>query len=210
MKILPIAAAALAFAGALAAAPASATTIIDFSNYEVDTTFDQPLVIGNATFYSGSGVFKIVDLGAGNALCAFNGISCGDALSVSFAVGVNNLRFDFSGDLSAPVDPDNFYDGASVSWGGQTEFLAFRGVTKGDGDPSTVQSQSFRFNNLVNLDLLPVDAGSNIGFNAFSYDDPTMPAVPEPGTWMMMLAGFGLLGYQVRRRRNPRSAVAFA
>jgi hypothetical protein len=34
------------------------------------------------------------------------------------------------------------------------------------------------------------------------------PAVPEPGTWMLMLLGFGAIGFAMRRRRNVR--VSFA
>jgi hypothetical protein len=37
-------------------------------------------------------------------------------------------------------------------------------------------------------------------------DDATLPAVPEPASWAMMVAGFGLAGAAMRRRR---SAVAF-
>ena len=33
----------------------------------------------------------------------------------------------------------------------------------------------------------------------------TLPAVPEPSTWALMLAGFGMVGYALRRRK-----VAFA
>jgi hypothetical protein len=32
--------------------------------------------------------------------------------------------------------------------------------------------------------------------------------VPEPGSWMMMIAGFGLTGMMLRRRKTVR--VAFA
>jgi len=35
----------------------------------------------------------------------------------------------------------------------------------------------------------------------------TAAAVPEPATWALMLAGFGMVGYALRRRR---AAVAFA
>ncbi len=31
----------------------------------------------------------------------------------------------------------------------------------------------------------------------------TINAVPEPGTWAMMLLGFGAAGYAMRRRRAP-------
>lgn len=35
-------------------------------------------------------------------------------------------------------------------------------------------------------------------------------AVPEPATWALMLAGFGGIGYAMRRRRKPGTAVSFA
>lgn len=37
---------------------------------------------------------------------------------------------------------------------------------------------------------------------------PVQPGVPEPSTWAMMIAGFGLLGAQMRRRRSAALAVA--
>ena len=36
----------------------------------------------------------------------------------------------------------------------------------------------------------------------------TINAVPEPGTWAMMLLGFGAAGYAMRRRRAPALAQA--
>ena len=34
----------------------------------------------------------------------------------------------------------------------------------------------------------------------------TIIAVPEPATWLMMLVGFGAVGFALRRRRHPRIA----
>jgi hypothetical protein len=36
---------------------------------------------------------------------------------------------------------------------------------------------------------------------------PPSSAVPEPGTWAMMLTGFGLIAWRVRRRR-PSPTIA--
>ena len=37
-----------------------------------------------------------------------------------------------------------------------------------------------------------------------------MPSVPEPATWAMMIAGFGLVGFAMRRRRPARTQAAYA
>ncbi len=42
----------------------------------------------------------------------------------------------------------------------------------------------------------------------FAVDKVSMPAVPEPATWAMMLLGLGIVGSSMRRRRT--SAVSFA
>jgi hypothetical protein len=39
--------------------------------------------------------------------------------------------------------------------------------------------------------------------NAALYTTGTPPAVPEPATWGMMLMGFGVAGYAMRKRRQP-------
>jgi hypothetical protein len=38
----------------------------------------------------------------------------------------------------------------------------------------------------------------------------TATAVPEPGTWAMMLAGFGLIGFAMRRKSESHPKVRFA
>jgi hypothetical protein len=39
-------------------------------------------------------------------------------------------------------------------------------------------------------------------------ETPDTPAVPEPGTWMTMLLGFGLIGATLRRQRSQQSTMA--
>ena len=54
-------------------------------------------------------------------------------------------------------------------------------------------------------------AGSFDGFGTFTSVDGgttlTLSAVPEAGVWLMLIAGFGLVGTALRRRRAPLTAV---
>ena len=70
-------------------------------------------------------------------------------------------------------------------------------------------------------------AGNQTLFFQFNFTDPTLvvdlnrmgfsnaigvvgvpPSVPEPATWAMMLMGFGVAGYSMRRRRNLITQLA--
>jgi hypothetical protein len=44
--------------------------------------------------------------------------------------------------------------------------------------------------------------------NSFELDNIAVSAVPEPATWAMMIAGFGLMGSALRRRRQLAPVVA--
>lgn len=56
-----------------------------------------------------------------------------------------------------------------------------------------------------------VYTGTGSGFHPFGIDnlrfDQAAQAVPEPGTWAMMLAGFGIVGGAMRRRQ--RTSLSF-
>ncbi len=60
---------------------------------------------------------------------------------------------------------------------------------------------------------------TNMRISAFPYDfnqglvtgfNDKVAAVPEPATWTMMIAGFGLVGGALRRRRQGEKAPAQA
>lgn len=52
----------------------------------------------------------------------------------------------------------------------------------------------------------PADTPGPLSFPSSEPREPLPPtsAVPEPGTWALMLAGFGLIGWQLRGRRRCR------
>jgi hypothetical protein len=64
----------------------------------------------------------------------------------------------------------------------------------------------------VQVDRVAFNGVSNLYEGGFLLDNVVLnsvPGVPEPGTWAMMLIGFGLVGGAMRRRRyNPRQIGA--
>lgn len=66
-------------------------------------------------------------------------------------------------------------------------------VTYDVGSGPTITSATFR----------------STGFDAFEID-ALSSAVPEPATWGLMILGFGMIGGQLRSRRNTKTTVSFA
>ncbi|WP_448581295.1 Npun_F0296 family exosortase-dependent surface protein [Thermaurantiacus sp.] len=76
--------------------------------------------------------------------------------------------------------------------------LAAPGIANGSGtDPNA----NARF--LFNFGPTPVNRiVFTSGQNSFEFDNIAAGVVPEPSTWAMLLAGFGLIGLAMRRRRR--------
>lgn len=87
----------------------------------------------------------------------------------------------------APINP-NFTDGGAITFGIE---LAHFGVTV-NGGPSTGLVRS-----KMSLDNLKLTLNTQ----------DRVAAVPEPGTWALMIAGFGLAGGALRRARRAAPAV---
>ena len=50
----------------------------------------------------------------------------------------------------------------------------------------------------------------NSGNITFTYTPGATAAVPEPTTWAMMIGGFGMVGFGLRRRSSVKTTVAYA
>lgn len=66
-------------------------------------------------------------------------------------------------------------------------------------------------NRRITFGFTQADAIAKVGFtssqNAFEFDTIGIAAVPEPASWAMLIAGFGLIGATMRRRRTTMNSV---
>ena len=133
--------------------------------------------------YNAGGNLKIAG-GQFNFIGGGEGAGGASPVSFSFDSGVQNNNF------SVPYDAT--YDPAI--------YAAVTGLTP------------FASSLVLTNDAIYVQAGTrDVAItarfvNTVTYDYTPAPAVPEPATWTMMLAGFGSLGAALRARRRPTLA----
>jgi hypothetical protein len=151
----------------------------------------------------GSGFATVSGLGNGRSEQGFSSLTIDPQNPVNGFSRINfNLeplgsgRFTYFGDIRL-----NLFSGASpivfqnVAFGnGQNRFGIF------SNDNRLFQSVLFS-----NLHQLENDSSRAINFDSIRQVSiqlaPSTPAVPEPSTWMMMLLGFGAIGFGLRRRK---------
>lgn len=82
------------------------------------------------------------------------------------------------------------------------------GIAPASGNPSDANSNrivTFAINGADSTSLAKLRFSS--GQNAFEFDNLNVREVPEPATWAMMIAGFGLVGGALRRRSTTAALV---
>lgn len=100
-------------------------------------------------------------------------------------------------------DTSQYSDGTSVN------ALNFGGVTEGSYDVySQIIATTPGASYVYSFTISPF-AGNPDGFFV-DVTNIVTGAVPEPATWAMMLAGFGMIGFAARRRSSVKTAVSFA
>jgi hypothetical protein len=198
-------------AGALVAAPASAATVT------IERIADLQSVNLNFNFGFEEELASPVYLSAGDTL----------DLTLRFT-GSQTLRindpFDIRARVIVPVEfiEDNFTSDASFSFRGAKGSTPAAPIAdfeyNGNGhfgniiDPEQIGAGSIEFSGLrlvakvVSFDTPGPHSFrfSSFFFRGLGYSIGT--AVPEPGTWAMMIAGFGMVGAAVRRQ--PRRLLA--
>ncbi len=154
-----------------------------------------------------SGVIDIAPSGSSRGIGARN-----SGITFTFASGINALGFEV-GDWATCCQPSDLYIqfgnntpilvGASTAYGDQFLTNGGAGVFVAAFDDTDTFTQVTFWGDGFGEALY---AGGTIRYSAIGVG--TLPGVPEPTTWAMMIAGFGLAGAALRRRRA--STVSFA
>jgi hypothetical protein len=219
-------------AAAVLAMPASAVTLFsqNFNSVSaLNNTTNVPgftvagsvdvLNNGSAGVVCAGGVGRCLDLvgspNAGSVLSTVIAFSAGNQITVSFDLsgnqrltGTDNFNFALSF-----TNPENI---VSVSTTNFQSAYGSTGVVTGFGVYNETVSRTRPYVNYV-LSFIPTSSGSlRLAFGSDSANDARGPildnvlvtslAVPEPSSWLMLLAGFGMVGVAARRRRSSVAA----
>jgi hypothetical protein len=133
--------------------------------------------------------------------------------TLTFSAPVSNVFLAFDSwngadvTFSAPFTIVSEAPQVASYWGSGT-FDTFGGSTgfTGNGETAGVLEFAGTFTSLSFTDTVPEYwHGFTVGI-----DGAAPSAVPEPATWALMLIGFGMVGFAIRKRRNVRATISYA
>ena len=159
-----------------------------------------------AAMLGGGGCSTDLTLAAGSSLVNCYGRQSGNTLNNSSNVDINvaltalgyaGPQITYSNVPSGNI-LSNLNSGRVVNFPGLLNGTAFIGIHYGNGNGGPGNSTTFYRINAVNLDTIGLTLNASSTATLFAVQTP---AVPEPATWAMMIAGFGLVGGVMRRRR---------
>lgn len=133
-------------------------------------------------------VFAVLNSGSLNSAATF----FVDVSSLGFAVRPGSM-FSFTAELLGPPTLFALVTIGNVSGSPRAPVFEFNNYAGGS---------AYFSNNGSAYAAIPRD----VGFRTF-VDEVSVPAVPEPATWAMMLLGFGAVGYSVRSKTASRVAA---
>ena len=177
-------------------------------------------VIGNGGSGPISGHASQVNAGGGSfvAMSDQNGPG-GEALLQSFTTlgGLLNLSFDWfdndhNGQFGNAIDGSEQNGRVDILFGAAGQFdvgggvalnlLNNAGTTTGFGTTIPWQSSNFSFSLAAGTYSLRFGNGECCFYQEFGVDNVSLTTgVPETSTWALMIAGFGMVGATLRRRR---------
>jgi hypothetical protein len=197
----------MAAAAATSLATPAQATVVDFDDLSNgDVVTNQYAGLG-VTFSSSAGAQVLAtaqNLGSSlpNFICSGRGgqINCVDDVYVDFASAISGLTFlSIGANNVGDVGDVRVFAGAILL--GTVDIMA-------DGTPFTPDLVDLgAFLGITRIEIVGVTDAAGLGFDDFTFNG-TNGAIPEPGTWAMMLLGFGAVGFAMRRRRSERLQIA--
>jgi hypothetical protein len=173
-------------------------------NEVVTYDFNNPSADGLVT---GSGYQFLTDSSGNGALPAagdgtrYLSVLGGGTADIAFATPLSEFSLDIGSVDSYNTITLSFGDGTTQS------FTGAELVTTPDGN-QTEDRTNGRFRFLADAGQTITGISLASGSNSFEVDNIAVAsAVPEPATWAMLVAGFGVAGMGLRRRRHAKLQV---
>ncbi|OBX19234.1 hypothetical protein A9995_08930 [Erythrobacter sp. QSSC1-22B] len=189
--MLSVAAASAAFA---IASPAAAAVFPCSSGPGIDLTTDQCIALGNDNLASVEA-----------AIAAATGTNVSILDLVLYGKSDDNPSL-----ISFLPNPEP-EDGQFTNWTVLDGTLINYVTVKAAGDFKVYQLTGAGANTgFVNTLGMLNQGGNQPDISHLSFWTSATPAVPEPGTWAMMLLGFGAIGFAMRRRREDKVRLRYA
>ena len=128
-----------------------------------------------------------------------------DAITLTFSSAVNNLGFSLENNLyGVYTGTVTYYNGANAVFTQSMTQDTQQGEYYGE-------APYFAYNGTITSVVVDTSGANNVDADGFAigqlrFND--VAAAPEPGTWALMMAGVGLAGAALRRRRVATVAAA--
>ncbi|MDZ7588662.1 MAG: PEPxxWA-CTERM sorting domain-containing protein [Parasphingorhabdus sp.] len=163
--------------------------------------------------FAGGGLISNYGNGFGNALGGANGaggVNNFDSVIFTFNAPIYAFGFD---DLDLTGGTSEYANVRVNLVGGGSELFSFT-----DPDNLFTTGQFFGFASATALQSVEIwssnDPGGAVGGRANLIDNLAIsriaPGIPEPGTWAMMIFGFGMAGAAMRQKRRTNVKLRYA
>ena len=204
----------LLIAGLASAVPVSAATMVNFAGGSGDLPQDAVVIEDFNDMAAGSPIgtnASVYDqnVSGESARPAFGSTG---GFGVVRTGGTYSVDFAPTGLLTFVLGSLDTYNKLTLSYqDGSTLALSGGQIINGAGFPSGNQVSGLT-NGVVSYRINggPLLTGATFTStgNSFEFDNLAVAGVPEPATWALMIGGFGLVGFGLRRRRVTDAAFA--
>ena len=205
-----------AIAASIAMSPAQAATLVflggagglsageaDYANFQ--TTFGTSVLTGSGGIVSPPSVpGQYAEPATGDQGDAFYYVFANGFVDFSFGAGANSFGFDLGSADDYNTLTVFFAGGGSQSFSGAQ--LNPPGPASGNQSSPATNGRVTIFGNGQAI----TGARFASGQPSFEFDNIGITAVPEPGTWALLILGFGAVGGAMRRRSSKVAVVKAA